>query len=118
MLVRFAGVNAALQGSQTKLDNMTKILEKLDKEPKEWSRPVGGTTYEKEIADYWELLRRSRKLLDRSFEWKVKNEEKAIKYAEIQDAEKKLVDVLWKHTDQLDKVEELNKRLDGFLNAA
>ena len=116
MLVHFAGADAASQGSPTtKVENMTEVLEKLEKNPKEWSMPVGRTTYEKDIADYWNLLRRSKKLLDDSWQWRKKNEDKALKYAAIQDVEKKLIELLWRHSNEIDKVDELNTRMEGLL---
>ena len=115
MVIHFAGIGTVMQGSTTKMQFMKKYLNRVQKSPTEWAIPIEKTTYEKEINDYWNTLRQSRKMLDRSKAWKEKPGNKPVQVDAVKTAEKNLIEVVLKQADKLDKVVEVNKRLESLL---
>ncbi|KAL9636621.1 MAG: hypothetical protein Q9164_002700, partial [Protoblastenia rupestris] len=104
MLVHFAGVSTVEQGSTTKAGHMTKFLERVEKAPQKWEKDIAATTYQKEIEDYWNLLRKSRKLLEKSKKWKDDGGDKSGKVVEVVEMENSLIDTVLKHTDKSEKI--------------
>ncbi|KAL9128018.1 MAG: hypothetical protein Q9217_003212 [Psora testacea] len=115
MLIHFAGVSTVMKGSTTKIEYMTKFLEKVEKTPQDWSKDIAATTYQKEIDDYWNLLRRSRRLLENAKKWSEESGNQVKKVGEVRDAEKALIETVLKHTDKIDKIQQANARLEATL---
>lgn len=115
MLIHFAGVSTVMKASMTKMQLMKKYLDRLQKSPTEWAIPIEKTSYAKEINEYWNTLRKSRKLLDRSKAWKEKPENKPIQVDAVKTAEKNVIEIVLKQTDKLDKLNDVNRRLESLL---
>ncbi|KAL9098775.1 MAG: hypothetical protein Q9163_005624 [Psora crenata] len=108
MLLHFAGVS--------KTEHMPKYLEKVEQTPQQWAKDIAATTYQQEIGDYWNLLRKSRRLLERAEKWKNDDgRDQTEKAAKIQHAEKVLSETVLKQSDKKDKVEEAIEILAALL---
>jgi len=118
MLIHFAGVGTVFAGTATKQEIMGQFLEKVEKKPKDWMRDLSQTTYQEEIRNFWESLRRARDMLQRAEQWRGDHGSMLARGHEMIDAETSLQLALWKHSDKLEVVEKHTKYLEGLVESS
>ncbi len=118
MLIHFAGVGTVFAGTATKQEIMGQFLEKVEKKPKDWMRDLSQTTYQEEIRNFWERLRRARDMLQRAEQWRGDHGSMLARGHEMIDAETSLQLALWKHSDKLEVVEKHTKYLEGLVESS
>ena len=111
MLIHFAGIGAVNGGYTEKQRVMTKFLEGVEQKPEEWAKSLKETGREMEIEDYWNVLRKSRKLLEKAKgskkEGKIETKDTA-----VDERFRDLVHVVLKWADDAGKLSEANTRLE------
>lgn len=115
MVIHFAGVSSVLKGSTTKIEFMTKFLERVERTPEAWTKSVKETKYEQEVEDYWNLLRRSRKALEKAREAQEQGKMSESKERLVEGKIQELIQVVLKWANDVDKVSEANKHLEVAL---
>ena len=118
-LLHFAGIGTGKDsgGSEEKERVMQEFLTIAEAPAgKNWERPLGGTGYERETQDYWNLIKKVREVLVRTEKWWETHADAEGVRAQVKEAEGRLRETLLWKGDQVEVLTEQAELLGKMIS--